>query len=139
MRCVVRITLYGIVLAFCSAALVGCGDDRAAVQGTVTLDGQDIEGMISFVPTNGRSTSAAWAEIKQGRYSIPTAQGPAVGNYRVEISWMRKDGKKLTSVANSMLAEQIAEAIPARYNQKSELKADIAPGKNQLDFALSSK
>jgi hypothetical protein len=120
-------------------AIVGCDDDRAAVQGTVTLDGQDSEGIISFVPTNGRSTSAAWAEIKQGRYSLPAAQGPAVGNYRVEISWMRKNGKKFANVANSMLAEQIAEAIPARYNQKSELKADITPGKNQLDFTLTSK
>jgi hypothetical protein len=140
MMCILPRVFGGIALGICLAAIVGCGgDNRAAVQGKVTLDGRDIEGTISFVPTDGRSTSAAWGEIKEGCYSLPAARGPVVGTYRVEISWMRKTGKKQSNPAHVMFADEIAEAIPTRYNRQSELQAEIKPEKNQVDFNLTSK
>ena len=118
------------------AAIVGCGtSNRAAVEGRITLDGRPIEGdTISFIPTDSKAGPPAWGEIKAGCYSIPAKTGPAVGTNRVEINLVRKTVKILP---NGL--EEMAVALPTRYNSQSELKAEIKPGKNQLDFELKSK
>ena len=130
-----------IALGFCLAAIVGCGrsDNRAAVEGTVTLDGRPIDGTISFVPTDGASVSGAWGQIKAGCYSLSAAQGPIVGTYRVELRSMHKAATTPDNPPDAMRPEKWEDAIPARYNSQSGLKADIHLGENQLDFNLESR
>jgi hypothetical protein len=123
---------------------VGCGGgraDRGAVSGTVTLDGKPVErGSILFTPSEGTQGSAAGGEIANGRYQLPAKIGPAVGRNRVEIRAMRKTGKMVPKAfgrPGEMVPEQV-EAIPPRFNTKSNLKVDIKRGDNTADFDVAS-
>lgn len=122
-------------------ASLGCSrSDRAAVSGQVTLDGSSVEnGVISFIPADGNSSRAAWAEIKSGRYAIPAKLGAGIGINRVEVSWPRKTGKMRPALPPAPPVEEAVEAIPPRYNCRSELRVEIKPGSNQADFQLKSK
>jgi hypothetical protein len=119
--------------------MAGCGGpERQAVHGTVTLDGTPVDGgTINFLPVDGKPDSVARGDIKAGSYSIPAGQGPVVGAYRIEIRWMRKTGRMVSGFGTQ--APEMASVIPDRYNRMSELKADIKPGDNSLDFDLKSK
>ena len=118
----------------------GCGSEpfpRAAVKGKVTFDGQPIsKGTILFVPTGGNSEGAASAEILEGNYQLPRRQGPAVGTHQVQVLAMRNNGKIEAGPPHppGTLVEDIQQYIPARYNHQSELKEELKPGENTLDF-----
>jgi hypothetical protein len=125
--------------------VVGCGGrggaDRGAVTGTVKLDGKLLEqGSIRFVPTGGARGSVAGGKIENGRYQLPAKMGPAVGRNRVQIQAMRKTGKMVPKAfgrPGEMVPEQV-EAIPPRFNSKSDLNVEITPGDNTADFDVSS-
>ena len=83
-----------LVLAVLSN-LTGCGSgtkyegaERAAVTGTVTLDGNPLPfGNIMFVAGGGAAAQrTASGIILNGNYSIDEANGPNFGEYRVMIS-----------------------------------------------------
>ena len=120
---------------------IGCGQsNRAAVSGQVSFDGKAVaDGAISFVPAGDNPGLPAWGKIQAGRYSIPTNTGPALGTNRVEIRWTRKTGRLRPAHGPMPPEEEFEEAIPARYNSHSELKAEIKHGDNRFDFALHSQ
>ena len=130
--------IMGAGLAALLIGVVGCGGaKRGAVSGQVTLDGQPVDGgEIRFLPNVGMP---AWGEIVKGRYAIPAATGPSLGTARVEVRSSRKTGKRFPAIPpappNAMIEETV-EAIPARYNSQSELKAEIRPCENQVNFDL---
>jgi hypothetical protein len=119
----------------------GCGpaDDfqHVGVSGKVMLDGKPLpSGTITFMPLT--SGAAAHAPITDGSYSISRSSGPSPGSYRVEISSMQSTGRQVPNndEPGKMMPETI-NAVPARYNLKSELKADIKEGADQqLDYTL---
>ena len=79
------------------------------------------------------------APINKGRYDISEEKGPNLGDYRVEISWLKPTGKKIQgNVADGPLDEMV-ETIPAKYNARTTLRISIAAGKNNHDFELSAK
>ncbi|NQT13991.1 MAG: hypothetical protein HQ582_14650, partial [Planctomycetes bacterium] len=80
-----------VVLGLGVCFLTGCGGveyegaQRAAVSGTVTLDGTPLQyGVITFVPADGAGKRASGV-INNGAYSIPEAEGPNLGEYKVEV------------------------------------------------------
>ncbi len=113
----------------------GCGAaGRGAAAGKVTLDGQPVEGgVVTFVPIDAEQGQPAWADIVAGEYSLPASRGPALGPNRVEIRWPRKTGRK---APYDPQMDEMREAIPDRYNRESELRVDVKPGRNRLDFEL---
>jgi hypothetical protein len=133
-------------------AIAGCArpfDDlpRVPAAGTVTMDGRPLpEAVIQFYPLDDASktrTVGANGQVKDGRFSIPREDGPVPGKYRVSISHAelktvtpKGQNKSIPSRSNALGPEQ----IPARYNAKSELKAEIKPGgAEDLKFELQSK
>lgn len=129
----------GILLLF--VALAGCGGTpRGEVAGQVTLDDQPIDGgEIRFLPNVGLP---ARASIVNGRYAIPAATGPSVGEVRVEVRWVRKTGKRVPAMAPAPAGatiEETAEAVPERFNRNSELTTNIQAGTNTANFALSTR
>jgi hypothetical protein len=150
-----------ILVSITGLATAGCsgGDDdfpRERISGTVTLDGKPLEtGRITFMPTEttGPST-ASEAAIKNGAYEISVDQGLAPGPYRVTISSpvpmdappkpaAAKPGFDTVSGAGAPDAVEevlLREAVPAKYNAQTTLKADVTKGgKNEFPFDLKSE
>lgn len=132
----------GLVLI--SLIALGCnsGDaGRASVSGKVTFDGQPVAtGQIVFEPAG--SGRLGIAQIADGAYSMPPEQGPTPGKYMVRITADRPTGKMaapLASTGGQAPTEVYEQYIPAKYNERSELRTDIgAEGNAVRDFDLKS-
>jgi hypothetical protein len=117
----------------------GCASESASsVHGKVTLDGQPVAaGNIVFLPATGSGRKAA-AAIEQGSYALAPADKLIPGRYRVEISWPKPTGRKIPSADPGTQADEMREAIPAKYNTDSKLTVEIGKGDAEKDFALTS-
>jgi hypothetical protein len=88
------------------------------------------KGSITFIPKDGKSHTAGGI-ITDGIYN---ADGVALGTMRVEIRAGKVVGHK--EVAGPGESDVIREAIPAIYNDYSNLFEDITTDKKEYDFAL---
>jgi hypothetical protein len=123
--------LLGVLLA-----LVGCSGEPT-VSGTVNVDGKRLpEGAITFIPVDGM-TNTAGGKIFDGKF------GPVlvpVGSMKVSISAPKIKGyKKLYNRPDSQERPVYTEALPERYNEKTELRMDVKSGPNEKEFELQSK
>lgn len=124
--------------------LAGCGSrdyqgaQRFPLSGTVTCDGELIDsGSIAFIPTSG-DARVSGGPIEDGAYSVPESNGANEGNYRVEVHWWKKTGKRIINHDQEEVDER-KEGLPARYHTESELTAQVSEGKTTFDFDLTSK
>jgi len=126
-----------MVVAACGG-LAGCSSEPAqqAIAGTVELDGRPVKtGHIRFAPFDSR-TSSAEVFIKDGKYTAKLM----TGSYKVEIYSPRAKGKPAKRIPGPGAdADEFDESIPARYNIKTVLKADIVKEKKEYHFTLDSK
>ncbi len=117
----------------------GCGGapPQAQVNGTVTLDGKPLDtGVIHFFPQSDAGGPSASADIKNGRYQLQTGIGPM----KVVVNANKVFGKrKMYDTPDSPVVEDIRDVLPERYNMKSELKAALTTGPNEVNFDLKSK
>ena len=129
----------------------GCGGggdqpELGQVTGTVTLDGKPLSGIaVVFQPDSGRP--ARGVTDAEGKYEltyIRQTKGTKVGPNRVEIA-PSEDGEAEEAENEGEESQPVAQrpklgkpTIPARYNVRSELKADVKAGKNTFDFKLES-
>ena len=123
-----RIALAGALLGL----VVGCGGPGVApVEGTVTFKGEPLkEGTILFHPEKGRPAAG---KIRDGKIVEVTTEtlndGVPVGRVRVAIQAIT-NADKMDGPHKSLIPEKYGEA------DKSELKAEITAGKNDLKFDL---
>jgi hypothetical protein len=118
-------------------AIAGCAEPTTGeVTGTITVDGAPAkEGSIAFFPLD-RKSSTAGAAIADGKYTATVPLGQA----KVEIRVPKVVGqKKLYDTPDSPIKPLMAETLPAKYNDASELTLDVKPGENQQDYDLSTK
>ena len=116
--------------------LVGCGGpehpDVGRVSGVVTLDGQPLsEATIMFQPTQGRASIATTDSA--GKYSLTYLDGvpgALLGAHKVIIRTEvpGEDGQPPI----------VKEKLPKKYHEQTELTAEVKPGSNSFDFALTS-
>lgn len=143
--------LIAALLASLIPVLSGCGSEpgpaRAAVEGVVTLDGQNLAaGVIRFIPAEGNSGPAAGAVIKDGVYRLAEGEGPVIGRQRVEIEatdhlgFEADDEQAYASAVTERKGKPLPKnPVPDKYNRQSTLVADIkADDVNKNDFALTS-
>jgi hypothetical protein len=132
-------------MAAAAPLLAGCGQEdplqRVAVSGMVTLDGQPVkQGMIQFQPEGPGVSTAGAAGITDGSYSLAKSEGLEPGKYTVMIT---STPPPSAPPPGGMPGDPVAppkETIPARYNAKTELSADVTKeGPNTFDFPLKSK
>jgi hypothetical protein len=136
-----------ILVFACGLLCAGCGGDgygeRYAISGEVTLDGQPLdEGRILLTPLDATANApGATGTIAAGRYVIPAEAGPGLGKYRVMIHRDRKTGRQVPNYdgAEGDMQEEIVESIPAAYNTRSTLEADVAGDGDVFKFDLLSK
>jgi len=118
-----RLTPFVLVMI----AAVGCSDNgpkRYGVTGKVTYKTQPVaQGTIQFLPEDEKTPSMATAVIEKGEYTIPTG-GLAIGKYRIIIS-SGDPKQKAEEAAPGMSGPPAKELLPAKYNAKTTLKAEI--------------
>jgi hypothetical protein len=117
--------------------VAGCAEPtRGFVSGTITVDGAPAKsGSIAFFPVDGKSSTTGGV-ITEGQYR---AEVP-FGAQKVEIRVPKKVGeKKAYDAPNSPMIDILAESLPAKYNDATELTLDVKPGENQKDFQLKTK
>lgn len=123
--------------------LSGCGaptGDRVPLAGEVTLDGQPLDrGSIEFHPDDEGSITGGM--VLDGKFEIPANQGAKPGKYLVRIFASGNAIEVNPDEAPGPEADnQVSEErIPAKYNTKTELTADIGnQGDDSLRFEVSS-
>ena len=134
----VRIARLGLALLL----LAGCGGDpmgRKAVSGTVLLNGQPLDqGRIHFTPTD-RGPTESGATIENGRFKIPRDSGLVPGTYKVSVFSYDQKGARVPSeeIPGDPGNTQFRERIPAKYNAKTTLTAEVKKdGENVFEFKL---
>ena len=126
-----------VVVALGCVVSLGCSDPNIGiVSGMVLVDDAPANGSISFVPTNGK-TAPQGGEIVDGAYEVTLP----IGDAKVEIRVSKVVGEKkiYEQDPNSPVQDVLAEALPARYNDETELTYDVPSGKSTKDFDLSTK
>ena len=129
----------GFLLLVGIVCQLGCGgEDGPAtemVSGTVTLDGAALEnGQIRFSPVDGLSSGGAGI-IANGKYSVKTPHA----NMKVEIMSFQEIPGKMIEPNPGEKIPATKQIIPTKFNQNSELTADVKAGQTEFDFELTSK
>ncbi len=125
----------------CVASFVGCkkSDGLNELSGTVTLDGQPLEsGHIDIGPMAGQPGTATGGEIVNGAFKIRASAGDMVVSIRSQQTITITEDEQTADEKAHGVFERYEEIIPSRYNQQSELKCTVNPGKNTVAFDLVS-
>ena len=79
------------------------------------------------------------AAFRKGDSPSRPPHGTFAGTFRVEITAVRKTGRKVEDRFGEAI-DETEQAIPAQYNRDSGLTADVTEqGPNRFEFALQSK
>ncbi|WP_417385801.1 hypothetical protein [Gimesia sp.] len=125
------ILLFLVVPLLLQGCFQGTGANESEVSGLIKLDGEPLpDGTITFISADN-TTHSAQGKIQEGEYVVTVP----VGEKRVEIHASRWTGKPYEKY-DIMETEQY---LPAIYNEKSQLTADVKPGENApFNFELDS-
>ncbi|MDR0611869.1 MAG: carboxypeptidase-like regulatory domain-containing protein [Planctomycetaceae bacterium] len=148
-------SIFVIVFCFAAVSLMGCSEsniiDTEAVTGTVTFNGQPLEGAsVSFSPkVSGQGTPATGITDTQGNYVLQTPLGAAQagtsqGEYIVLIRkyTAKSTGQKLKNERGGETEmTQPVNILPEIYADptKTPLSASVKSGKNTYDFDLKDQ
>jgi hypothetical protein len=106
------------------------------VTGVVTLDDEPLSNAsVEFIPEN-RNPSIGLTD-EQGRYKLTfhaSADGALIGRHEVKISTFQAPYQDNEGTHHPAVPER----VPARYNKRTELEAEVGPGHQELNFALTS-
>ncbi len=111
------------------------------VRGKVTMDGQPLAGVdVVFAPEKGRPSMATTDAA--GHYDlwyINRTNGAKVGPHKVFVRPTDMPPEEAAANGSRGGAPVPQPKIPAKYNKRSTLTAEVKPGRNTFDFALESK
>lgn len=124
-----------------AAAAAGCGGSEPAVDGTVTLDGQPVEGALVRFHRAGAAADPAFSTVTRadGTFTLlpadRTRAGLPAGGYVVTVAKFKKG---MMTITNPKDAGPQASLYPAEYADpaKSPFKVEVKPGSNRLEFAM---
>ncbi|MCG6157522.1 hypothetical protein [Rubinisphaera margarita] len=137
------------VIVFAALVLCGCGGsgdqpELGLVSGTVRFEGTPLPGaVVTFMPEAGRPASGV--TDMRGVYEltyIRDTKGCKIGPARVSIAANAEGGDEMELEGDDVDQSQHtinADGIPARYNDETELTADVKPGENTFDFDLEKE
>lgn len=121
------------------AAAVGCATgDSTELQGKVTVAGVAVDaGSISLSPIRGTTGPTPGGFITGGRYRLTLREGVRPGVFLVKLHGSRKTGRKVDDASlPGRLMDEVVEAFPPEYGDKSTLEVEIKPGMNTFDIAV---
>lgn len=126
----------GLVLGTLACAIqCGCNNAKyGEVTGQVTLDGKPLPGVaVRFEDERGSSTIARTDE--SGKYVLQYTvhqMGAPVGKHKVTIFTPAPESEGTGERAK-------VEVVPAKYHRDSTMTEEVKPGKQTIDFTLTSK
>ena len=135
-----RISVWTFLLFTVSLTIVVCGGcgssdhpDLGHVQGTVTIKGQPLaDATVTFSPDKGRPS--AGTTNSEGEYELTyvrDTKGAILGPHKVRITTVSEE-----DVVGERRGRRPKEPIPAKYNVRTTLTANVEEGKNTFDFDL---
>jgi hypothetical protein len=121
----------------------GCGGEPRleSVSGIVKHDGAPLrKATIRFTPEADGGLTVG-SVVEEGAYRLPNPPGLAPGRYVVGLSFTEDpDAPAGAPPDRDLAAPGGGERLPARYNEKSELRAEVKAGaSNTFDFELAGK
>lgn len=138
-----RLRLLTLLLTI-ATLFAGCDSSptRRPISGKVMVDGKPLfYGTITFEPEVRGPRAAAC--IRNGVYEIAKSRGPLAGPTLVLISAPKFPPDLTLPDDTGQLAElalKYNEALPSRYNAKTELRATVTEdGSNEFNFELKSE
>ncbi len=133
---------WAVLLLFVGIVPMGCGSShRAAVEGTFKLDDKPVSaGTVTFVPEDfkegGVEHPSATTEIKDGKYSFTSSNGPLPGKYRVYASVKQKTGRQIQTDEPPGKKDEEIELM-ANFNSENHT-AEVKASGDKFDFAAKS-
>lgn len=139
------------------AMLAGCGGaptdlpELGQVSGVVTLDGNPLEGAtVTFLPQTGSGNASRAATAADGSYELVYSGmnvGAVIGNHRITIVLGEEgqpeipEGVDLDNLSEEQANQYLSTgpSLPVRYNDETELVAEISAGPNTVNFELTSE
>lgn len=107
---------------------------RCSVAGQVLIDGKLLNrGWITFVPENANEPVASCYITKDGKYSIPSRDGPCVGRQVIEV---RQLATAFLSEPSLDDAKVLTKATPHALRK---LRCDLQAGTNLVNVTVQSK
>ena len=130
-----------IACSLCIGLFSGCGDSGISIRGKITINGKPLEsGEIKFLPLNSVDNEHAGAVVTNGEYVVENNERLKEEEHQVQVRAFRPTGKKLWDGmgdgTNKTMVEEIAQFIPNRYNDASELKVSLKKGDNEFSTDL---
>jgi hypothetical protein len=139
----VQINRQSVVVLFVAGSFsllaTGCGSSYSlgTVTGTVTLDGKPLpQATVTFSRGQGRMSVGTTDE--DGRYQLQYSarqKGAEPGSHKVRIATQIE---AVSGEGDLAAVQGRKELLPPRYNDKTELTAEVKPGRNTIDFDLTS-
>ena len=125
--------LLSAVACLCTAC--SQGPATGLVTGEVTLDGKPLEkGHLEFIPVDGQGQTGGM-QIAGGKFSGPIP----VAKMRVKIHAPKVVKGTYQAYPGAPLEDDVVEALPARYHEKSDITLDVKRGKQEVKYELQSK
>lgn len=127
--------------ATAAIALCGCESSQPSnvgrVSGKITLEGQPLpDALVKFSPVKPGGSSALGKTDSDGNYKLSYAsgiEGAEIGENRVSISTYAEGDPD-----GDPPQPRVPEKVPLKYNDQTELTADVKAGDNQFDFPLKN-
>ena len=129
--------IWGLAIVIAMTVACGCsrGPAMGTVEGEVTLDGQPLaKGHLEFTPVDGQ-TPTAGAIIENGKF---TATIP-VTKMGVKIHAPKVIKGAYQAYPGAPREDDVVEALPARYHEKSDITLDVKAGRQEVRYDLKSK
>ena len=142
-----------VLVAMCT--LIGCGPDRPAtvkVSGTVTLDGEAVEGAtVAFFPA-GEGLPGRGVTDASGDFTLTTFEagdGAVPGEHRVSVSKTKApegttvevEGETIDTPTGEEEMAELEHLLPPQYASPttSNLTAEVKAGMDPVELELTSQ
>lgn len=115
---------------------VGCsGDGKTEIQGVATWNGAPIEeGYVELSPTDGQG-QVVGADIRDGAFVVRTLPGEK----QVSVVAQKKIGERPPTERIPHPEPIYQQFLPAKYNERSELRVTIAASEPTLRLELTGE
>lgn len=137
LRYIVGLIGFSLSLSVLAAGCGGSSDrpELARVRGRVTLDGVPVPAAkVYFQPAQGRPSFGS--TDSDGVYElmyVADVRGAVIGTHEVKISTY-----DVLEIPETGSRNVVQEILPDIYHARSNLKAEVKPGTNEIAFELKS-